>query len=131
MRLLLDTHIFLWSLLTPERLGPEIALKLESPENELWLSPISVWETHLLAEKERVLLKPDPAQWIRSALQKVGFKEAHLNNEIALLSRSIHLSHQDPADRFLAATAVTYGLTLVTADARLLEAKGVETLPNL
>ena len=42
MRLLLDTHIFLWSLLEPERLRPEVVAALEDKSNELWLSPIVI-----------------------------------------------------------------------------------------
>ena len=70
MRLLLDTHIWLWSLLEPSRLGPRTAAALEDPDNELWLSPISVWETLMLAERQRVELRPDPEQWIRTCLRR-------------------------------------------------------------
>ncbi|MDW7710875.1 MAG: type II toxin-antitoxin system VapC family toxin [Deferrisomatales bacterium] len=128
MRLLLDTHVFLWSLLEPERLSPVVAAALEAPENERWLSPVSVWETLLLAEKGRVVLKPDGPQWVRRALRKVPFREAPLTSDVALRSRAIELPHQDPADRFLAATAVVYDLNLVTVDPRLL---GVPTLKTL
>lgn len=130
MRLLLDTHIFLWSLLEPERLSPAVASALESPENQRWLSPISVWETLLLAERGRVILKPDGPRWVRKSLRKVPFREAPLTSEVALRSRSLELPHQDPADRFLAATAVVYGLTLVTADDRLLGTPALQTLSN-
>ena len=44
MRLLLDTHIWLWSLIEPERLGKRTRNELRDPENELWLSPVSTWE---------------------------------------------------------------------------------------
>ena len=45
MRLLLDTHIWIWSLISPERLSPEVRRALSGPDHELWLSAISVWET--------------------------------------------------------------------------------------
>lgn len=51
MKLLLDTHIWLWSLLEPERLGPEVRRAFEGSGNELWLSPISIWETLMLVER--------------------------------------------------------------------------------
>jgi PIN domain nuclease of toxin-antitoxin system len=54
MRLLLDTHVFLWSSIEPSRLAEAVAAELEDPANELWLSPISVWETPVLAEKGRI-----------------------------------------------------------------------------
>ena len=130
MRLLLDTHIFLWSLLEPERLRPEVAAALEDKSNELWLSPIVIWEVLMLAERGRVVLQPDAVTWVRRALEKVPFREAALTHEVAIQSRLVELHHRDPADRFLAATALVYDLTLVTADERLLKSSSVPTFPE-
>ena len=60
MKLLLDTHIWLWSLLEPERLGSQVRLALEKNGNELWLSPISVWEALMLVERGRLVVEADP-----------------------------------------------------------------------
>ncbi|MFP4134183.1 MAG: type II toxin-antitoxin system VapC family toxin [Halothece sp.] len=79
---------------------------MANENNELWLSPISVWETLILAEKERIILKPDPPTWVKNSLQQLDTREAPLSNDIALLSRQLQLQHQDPADRFIAATAI-------------------------
>ena len=128
MKLLLDTHIWLWSFLEPERLGREVSKELEDSQNELWISPISLWETMVLAEKGRIILRPDPETWVRTALSRAPMKEAPINAEVALLSRKIGLPHQDPSDRFIAATASVFGLTLVTEDSRLHEIEGVQIL---
>ncbi len=130
MRLLLDTHIFLWSLLEPERLVRRVAAELEAVDNELWLSSISVWEILVLAEKGRILLDLDPPVWIRTALKKIPIRELPVDHEVAIHSRLVDLPHGDPADRFLAATARVRDLTLVTADRRLIGAPGFEVLPN-
>lgn len=130
LRLLLDTHIFLWALLAPERLGPAVVAALTDAGNEVWLSPISVWEVLVLAEKGRVLLEPDPIVWMRRALREVPLREAPLTHEVAIRSRQVELPHPDPADRFLVATAQVYDLTLVTADRRLLGLQGVSLLPG-
>lgn len=130
MKLLLDTHIWLWSFLEPERLGERVAQELEREANELWLSPISLWETLILAEKGRIELEPSPEAWIRDALATVSFHDAPLNREVAIQSRSLPVPNRDPADRFLAATAHVYELTLVTDDAELLSVEGLSTLPN-
>jgi len=130
MKLLLDTHIFLWSFLEPERLSPQAAAALEDKANELWLSPIVIWEVLILAERGRVVLKPDAISWVRRAMKKVPLREAPLTHEVAIQSRLVELPHQDPADRFLAATALVYELTLVTADKRLLDNPFVPTLPG-
>ncbi|MFH2219588.1 MAG: type II toxin-antitoxin system VapC family toxin [Pseudomonadota bacterium] len=130
MKLLLDTHILLWSLLDPARLTGKVASELENPANELWLSPITTWEILILVEKGRVVLDTDPSTWIRDVLKKIPVRKAPINHEISIQSRSLNLSHEDPADRFLAATAMVYDLTLVTADERLLTADQYAVLPN-
>ncbi|MFA6111892.1 MAG: type II toxin-antitoxin system VapC family toxin [Candidatus Latescibacterota bacterium] len=131
MRLLLDTHIVLWSLLEPGRLSPEVRQHLGDPGNELWISPISVWEMAVLAEKGRVLIDaPDPTVWIRDMLSRAPLREATLTHEVALQSRCVNLGHQDPADRFIAATAMVYDLVLVTADRRLLAAALLQTMAS-
>ena len=119
MKLLLDTHIWLWALLDPKRLSPPVRAALGSSENELWLSPISVWEALLLAERGRVRVDSTPAEWVERMVSALPRREAALTHDIAVASRRLTLSHEDPADRFLAATAQVLGLTLVTADARL------------
>lgn len=128
MKLLLDTHIWVWYLLDDSRLSTTLAKAIADEKNELWLSPISLWETYLLAEKGRLILEPSPEQWIADSLQKLDTKEAPLSNEIAILSRQLNLSHQDPADRFIAATAVHYGLILATVDKHLSETTYLKTL---
>jgi PIN domain nuclease of toxin-antitoxin system len=130
VRLLLDTHIWLWSLLAPDRLSRRVAAALRSERSELWLSPISVWEALMLAQRGRIELDPDPVSWVRQQLARVPFTEAPVTSEVAVESRLIGLPHPDPADRFLAATARVYDLTLVTADERLLGATGLSTLAN-
>ena len=130
LKLLLDTHILLWSFIEPERLNQRVATALEDPANELWLSPIVIWEVLMLAEKGRVELEPDAVTWVRKVLQTIPFREASLTHEVAIQSRLVELPHQDPADRFLAATALVYALTLVTADQRLLDVETIPTLAN-
>jgi PIN domain nuclease of toxin-antitoxin system len=130
VRLLLDTHIWLWSLLDPGRLTERVTAELQDPSNELWLSPISTWELLTLVAKGRVLLNVEPTTWIRSVFRTVPFREAPLTHEVAVRSRQMDLPHRDPVDAFLAATASVYELTLVTADDRLLGSKKYAVLPN-
>ena len=130
LRLLLDTHIWLWSLLEPEHLSRRVERELRSETNELWLSPISTWEILVLAEKGRVVLNVQAQKWIEEALAIAPMQEASLTHEIARASRRIDLPHQDPADRFLAATAKILDLVLVTADSRLTGSKEFKVLPN-
>jgi PIN domain nuclease of toxin-antitoxin system len=128
LRLLLDTHIWLWSLIEPARIGRRTGAELRDPENELWLSPVSTWEVLLLHDKKRLFLADDVEEWI--ARNTAPFREAHLTHNIAAVARSLGLPQKDPADRFLAATAKVLGLTLVTADVNLLGLGDIATLAN-
>ena len=125
MKLLLDTHIWLWSLLEPQRLSEKAHDALQDSRNTLFLSPITLWETLILAEKKKLTLKKAPAEWIADALQKGPFQEAQLTHTIAIKSRTIRLPHEDPADRFIAATAWEYGLILITEDKHLKKASQI------
>jgi PIN domain nuclease of toxin-antitoxin system len=128
LKLLLDTHIWLWSLQDPKRLGKIVQQELRNPINELWLSPISTWEALTLNAKGRIRLHGDLIEWVASATAPL--REAPLTHEIALAARELKLPHQDPADRFLAATAQVLDLTLVTADSNLLGLGEIATLAN-
>jgi PIN domain nuclease of toxin-antitoxin system len=128
VKLLLDTHIWLWYLLGDSRLSTTLQTTILSPDTDLWLSPITIWETLVLAEKGRIILQPSPSAWIDQALLDLPTQEAALNHVIARLSRELPFPHQDPADRFLAATAVYYNLILATVDSNLINVAGLETL---
>lgn len=131
MGLLLDTHIWLWGLLDPDRLSNGVRQALASRQEELRLSPISVWEALILAERGRLTLEPDPRSWLRKAMSKCPIVEVPVTFDVVLASRNIDLEHQDPADRFIAASAKVFGLKLVTADRRLLRCPDIEVLPNI
>jgi PIN domain nuclease of toxin-antitoxin system len=128
LRLLLDTHIWLWSVEDPERLGKRVLQELGEINNELWLSPISTWEVLTLNSKGRIRLSLSVGEWVARAT--APFLEAPLTHDIALAARQLPMSNQDPADRFLAATAQVLDLTLVTADAQLLGLGEIATLGN-
>lgn len=128
MKLLLDTHIWIWYLLEDSRLSDNLQQIIINETNELWLSPISIWETLLLAEKGRLILEPTAVQWIQNSLKILDTKEATLSNEIAILSRQLPIVHQDPADRFIVATAVHYELILATVDENLTLASWLNTI---
>jgi PIN domain nuclease of toxin-antitoxin system len=119
MKYLLDTHIWLWSLLEPEKLNKAMREVLENPANEFFISPITVWEILILSEKNRLDLKPSAVEWIFKAIEKSQVKEAKLSHAVAIKSRLLDVAHQDPADRFIAATAWEYDFILMTVDEKL------------
>ena len=114
--------------MSPERLVKRVRRSLQNARNEVWLSPISIWELILLVEKRRMILNGSVVEWVTKAASPL--KEAPLTAEIVLETGRFSLPHGDPADRFLVATARSLQLTLVTADRRLLASKVVSILPN-
>jgi len=128
--LLLDTHVWIWHLLGSERLPRSFRDAIESDENECWLSPVSIWELSLLNARDRISLDPGFQEWVRQALQKFPVRDAPLTREVGLATERLELPHRDPADHFIAATAVVYNLTLATVDRRLVGATGLNTCPT-
>jgi PIN domain nuclease of toxin-antitoxin system len=80
--------------------------------------------------RERLRLPGEREAWIAKSLSSFPLQEATLTHAVALETEKIRLPHRDPADRFIAATARVYDLTLVTADERLLASRAVRTLAN-
>jgi PIN domain nuclease of toxin-antitoxin system len=117
----------------PDRLTRRVSKAIEDESNELWLSPISVWELSVLISKKRIDLDDTLDAWVARALAQTTYREAPVTNEVALEVSKLRFPHRDPADRFIAASARVFDLTLVTADRRLLAVKdqGVSVLPNV
>jgi PIN domain nuclease of toxin-antitoxin system len=125
---LLDTHVWIWHLMGHESLAPTVRQLIDAEDSECWLSPISIWETGILREKRRLAIGEELRSWVEVSLRKLPLRPAALTAEVALRTFELNLQHRDPADRMLAATADVYGLTLITADHRLLESPSVTTL---
>jgi PIN domain nuclease of toxin-antitoxin system len=91
-------------------------------EHRLRLSSISIWEAILLREAGRIEMKGSVQQWLSEARQKFPVHVIPIDERIAVESRFLPGSfHQDPADRFIVATARIHDLCLATHDRRILE----------
>jgi PIN domain nuclease of toxin-antitoxin system len=130
VRLLLDTNVWIWSLLQPKRLNRNVTRALSSPRNELWWSPVSGVELISLCRRKRFRAIVEPVAWIKSALRQVPLREAPVTTDIALECAGFELTHDDPADRILVATARVHGLTFVTSDQKIIAAGVVPVLAN-
>jgi len=128
VKVLLDTHVWIWSNLDPRRLGRRITRVLEDARAEHWLSPISVWEFIDLSRKGRFRPLRDPFPWVEEALAQNPMREAALTTEIALEAGRFEMLHKDPADQLIVATARVLGLTLITADQEIIAAGVVPVL---
>lgn len=124
MRLLLDTHVVLWSVEAPRRLGPAVRADLADRSHEVLVSVIALWE---LATKRAIgKVQLDVAE-VAEELRSQDIDLLPVRPEHASAVADLPLHHRDPFDRMLVAQARHEGLTLVTADRRL-EAYSVAVL---
>lgn len=119
--ILLDTHALIWMDGDNPKLGKRARQAIEGAwrSNEVVVSAITFWECALLYSQSRIRLAGPVQDW-RGELLTSGLVELPLDGAIAILAAQFQGLHKDPADRFIAATAIRFGATLVTADARLL-----------
>lgn len=118
MRLLLDTHVLLWALASPERLSRDTAAALVSPDNDVLVSAVTAWEIAIKQSLGKLAL-PGPAEvWLPAAVEQTGFLWTGIDHEDALRVRALDWHHRDPFDRLLVAQALR-GYTLVTRDSTL------------
>ena len=119
--ILLDTHVALWLLTGSRSLGKRSRRIAEeaAAAAELAISAISFWEITLLVGKKR-LRSPDSPTEIRRQILAAGATELPLSGTIAILAGELDGLHSDPADRFIAASAIAHDATLLTADENLL-----------
>ncbi len=130
MKLLLDTHIWIWSLGPREKLATQVARELVNPDNEFYLSPLSVYELIGMHAKGRFVPDQPFALWLKETLEEAPLREAPLTTAVAIEACEFQLPHGDPIDKLLVATARVFELTLVTADRALIRSRAVSVLPN-
>jgi len=128
LKILLDTHIWLWIQDDPGKIRTNLRQILNDTKNELWLSPVSTWEALVLESKGRIQFRRGIAEWV--AHNTAPFREAPFTHEVAMAAQQLSWENRDPADRFLAGTAKVFGLTLATADTKLLGLGDIATLAN-
>jgi len=119
--IVLDTHTLLWMDRDDPALGPLARRLIEEAwrVGEVAVSAISFWETAMLALRERIVLPLSATEW-RSELLQAGIREIVLDGRIAIIATQLENIHRDPADRFIVATSLQLGATLLTADERIL-----------
>ena len=115
MRLLLDTHVFLWVQTAPERLKGQLAL-VEDERNELIVSAASSWEIAIKHQLGRLPLPEAPARYVPSRIQMIGAQSLPVEHSHALAVAELPTLHGDPFDRLLVAQAQLENLTILTAN---------------
>lgn len=115
MKLLLDTHVFLWALTEPERLGAARA-DVEDPGNEVLVSAATSWEIAIKHALGRLPLPEPPADYVPDRIRSMGATAVPVEHTHALAVAALPPLHQDPFDRLLVAQADALEATLLTAD---------------
>jgi len=122
--IVLDTHVWIWFNTNNSRLPAEIRER----SSQCAVSVLSVWELVLLVERGRLETGFDAAQTPKKWLERYPFKVLDLDYESVSLSRTLKFEHDDPANRFIAATAFRHGSPVATNDARLLALPWLTTI---
>jgi PIN domain nuclease of toxin-antitoxin system len=116
VKLLLDTHVFLWLHTARRRLGEHLSL-LEDPHTERLLSAVSSWEIAIKYGLGRLPLPEPPQRYVPSRMHAIGAVALPIEHSHALAVAALEPLHGDPFDRLLVAQAGFLDLTILTADA--------------
>lgn len=119
MRLLLDTHVFLWTIGEPSRLSDRVHRWLEDGDNEAWVSIASIWEIAIKTGLGRLRLPSDLGGFLARQLATSNFRVLPIALTHAVAVRDLPLHHRDPFDRLLIAQSRIERLALVSRDTHM------------
>lgn len=131
MKILLDTHVWIWWQVQPRRISQKVLSLLSDPSGyeELLLSAISPWEFCKLLEKGRLGINCSPEEWLTAALDMPKLRIVPLSPRISLASTTLPGSfHNDPADQIIVASARAERATILTMDKRIRGYRHVKSL---
>ncbi|MBU2648895.1 type II toxin-antitoxin system VapC family toxin [bacterium] len=117
MRILVDTHIYLWMLSCPEKLNQIRLYELESPANEVFLSAISIAELMMKHSIGKIAINFDPVEMA----EKMGLEQLSFSGAEARILGDLPLYHKDPFDRMLIAQSMINKLAIMTDDSKFLK----------
>ncbi|MGK7878229.1 MAG: type II toxin-antitoxin system VapC family toxin [Xenococcaceae cyanobacterium] len=116
MRLLLDTHCWLWWLVEPERLSETAREAITAFDNELWLSVASIWEIGIKVKAGKLKLPQAPENLIPQQMQVDRLLALSITASHALKAAALPLHHKDPFDRMLIAQTQLEKIAILTND---------------
>ncbi len=116
MKLLLDTHVFLWFTGEPEKLSARLLGALIDPENEVYFSPVSFWEIAVKYQLGKLPLKEEPAVLVSRERARAGIRPLPLEEEDIPFLHTLPRLHRDPFDRLLICQALHHHMVLATDD---------------
>lgn len=114
MKVILDSHAFLWAAVDKERLSPKVRRLLTSYDNEVFVSAATAWE---IATKFRLGKLPQAFSFVhsfRDGVQRLRFSELHVSVEHSVRAGLLQIDHKDPFDRLLIAQSQAENMPLVS-----------------
>ena len=127
MKLLVDTHVLLWSATDPDRIAAETRAAMEDGANDLFVSVVSAWEIAIKQSLDKLDLPKPAERWLPEVLRRTGYEVVEPGLAAALRVRALPWHHRDPFDRLLIGHALQDGYTIVTLD-EVFAAYGVPVL---
>jgi PIN domain nuclease of toxin-antitoxin system len=130
MRLLLDSHAFVWAKVEPQMLGASARAAIFDPDNDVFVSVATAWELWVKHAKKPIapILDGGPSAFLSAATES-GIAMLNIALGHAAVAADLPLRHRDPFDRMLIAQAIVERLTLVTADPVVTAYVGFDVLP--
>ena len=128
MKLLLDTHIFLWLINQDSRLPKQWQEAIQNPINEIFLSVVSIWKCEIKYQIGKLNFPSSPAIYLPEQRSKHFIKSLVVDEATIAQLINLPLLHRDPFDRLLICQALQHNLILVTADAAIMNYPIVQCL---
>jgi PIN domain nuclease of toxin-antitoxin system len=116
MRILLDTHIFLWFISGDSQLSTDVRDAIRAPDNEVYLSAISVWEAIVKYQLGKLPLPEHPEMYLPKQRDLHQIASLALDERSVMQLAKLPPLHRDPFDRMLICQALQHGLTIATVD---------------
>ncbi|MCG6879158.1 MAG: type II toxin-antitoxin system VapC family toxin [Deltaproteobacteria bacterium] len=115
MKIIIDTHIFLWALGEPEKINDAKRSALEDLSNTIYVSAVSIAEIMIKASVQKLQIDFDPVKLAKES----GFELLDFSAEAALLLKDMPFHHKDPFDRMLVAQSITNNYPIMTGDPKI------------
>ena len=125
MKLLLDTHIWLWWNANPTKLSTSVLAQISDSDNEVYFSAASVWEMAIKARIGKLPLSDSVANYVATRLKRDRFRELPITHVHAAAVENLPLLHRDPFDRLLIVQSRSEGMRLITGDDEVLAYGGL------
>lgn len=121
MKILLDTHIFLWFISGDNRLSTVILDAIRDPDNEVYLSVVSIWEAIVKYQLGKLPLPESPEIYLPKQRDRHQIANLDLDEGSVIQLAKLPLLHRDPFDRMLICQALQHNLTIATVDVEILK----------